>query len=104
MTTYQRAARGWARDIFDQLSVRYPHMTYDQVWEAMKRMAVSEGWPVTKEGLPESTSSPALVRRHWEALLYTEKRFADEHGLYLHERIGSGFEKCFAGIPAKKEE
>lgn len=74
--------RGGCRDIAEQLDV-----PFEDVCEAMRRMAVDEGYP-TKFGIDgrESPISTARASREEEAILIRVlHRFADENNLYLTE-------------------
>ena len=74
--------RGGCRDIAEQLDI-----PFEDVCEAMRRMATSEGYP-TKYGIDgeEAPISTARASREEEAILIrVMHRFADENNLYLTE-------------------
>ena len=74
--------RGGCRDISDQLG-----LPFDEVCEAIKRIATDEGYPMTQaiDGtmVPISTSAASLEDE--AMLIRVMHRFADEHNLYLTE-------------------
>lgn len=80
-----KAGHGWAADIALQLEIEQ-----EEVYQAMKRMAVSEGYPSRYnhcDGKEEPESSANVSQEQYNVLLNVIKRFADEHGLWLTETI-----------------
>lgn len=91
--------RGGCRDISEQLDV-----PFEDVCEAIRRMAVEEGYPVkyTIDG-KEAPISTARASREEEALLIrVMHRFADENNLYLTEYDNEG--KIFQTIGGRNRE
>ena len=92
--------RGHCRDIAKQLST--PDRTYsaEYVAEAMKRMAVREGYPrevcpIDGRSIPQSE---ALANREEAALLITQTQdFADQHAMYLTEYIEGKPTRLYSG-------
>lgn len=91
--------RGGCRDISEQLDV-----PFEDVCEAIRRMAVEEGYPVkyTIDG-KEAPISTARASREDEALLIrVMHRFADENNLYLTEYDDEG--KAFQTVGGRSRE
>jgi hypothetical protein len=89
------AARGWSRDIAEQLGLEP-----DAVYDAMKRMAVAEGYPTRLnpiDGAEEPESSANVSAEQYSKLLETIKLFADTHGLYLTEIVNGARIKTIGG-------
>lgn len=99
-----RRFRGHCRDIADQIrdDEGEPIHTSDQIAEAIKRMAVEEGYPwrVSIDGITEPKSTAEVTVEEMQILLETQQRFADEHELYLTEYDENGREyKAVGGEP-----
>lgn len=75
--------RGGARAIADQLG----EYTAKEIADALKRMAVSEGYPthLSIDGREEPVSTSRASKKEAKILLDVMARFADEHSLWLLE-------------------
>ncbi len=101
---------GWCGDIAEQMMDAYPGYSYDEVkeriYEAMKRLAVTEaGWPTVMnpiDGEIEPISQSQVSIEQDQALIDVIKRFADTHGLWLTERIGGEMVKTIGGVRDKE--
>ena len=80
---------GHCNDIAEQVvdARGEPVYTPAQVAAAMKRMAVSDGWPtmLSLDGTEEPMSEANASVEQEMVLLRVQERFADEHGLWLRE-------------------
>ena len=99
-----RRFRGHCRDIAAQITTAdgEPLHTQEQIAEAIKRMAVDEGYPwrVSIDGLTEPKSTSEVTVEEMQVLLEVQQRFADEHELWLTEYDDNGLEfKAIAGEP-----
>ncbi len=106
------AAWGWCGDIAQQLSDQYPGYSLEEVkvriYEAMKRLAVQEaGWPTILnpvDGSIEPVSQSLVSVEQDAALLSIIQRFADEHGLWLTERIDGKPVRCLGSKPLQDDD
>lgn len=99
-----RRFRGHCRDIAEQITDEDGNRIHspEQVAEAMKRLAVEEGYPwrVSLDGITEPKSTSEATVEEMQILLETQVRFADEHQLWLTEYDEHGREyKSVAGEP-----
>lgn len=88
---------GHCQDIADQLGGIYSR---DVVKDAMKRTAVTEGYPAVwsdlhGEVIPLPTRDASIEQMH--LLLEVIQRYADEHGLYLTEYDEEGPYRSIGG-------
>lgn len=88
---------GHCQDIADQLGGIY---TRDVVKDAMKRLAVTEGYPAVwsdlhGEVIPLPTKDASIEQM--QVLLDTIGKYADEHGLYLTEYDEEGRYRSIGG-------
>jgi len=74
--------RGGCRDIADQIGV-----PFEEMCEAMKRMAVEEGYPtkIAFDGTDIPVSTSEASREEEALLIRVMHRYADEYSLYLTE-------------------
>jgi hypothetical protein len=100
---------GHAKDISEQLvdDDGAPIYTPDEVKEAMKRLAVKEGYPtkyspIDDEVIPKPTRNASVE----EAKLLSDviQRFADEHGMWLTEYDDDGPYKSVGGRSREEME
>lgn len=77
---------GACTDIAQQLSDDDRTYTKDQVYDAMKRLAVKEGYPTYYDPIDDSVQPKHLSEATFEEADLVNKeaiRFADEHGFWL---------------------
>lgn len=88
---------GNCKDIADQLTDYTP----EQVKDAMKRMAVGEGYPtvLTLDGIEEGKPTRDSSIEEAKIILDVIQRFADTHGLYLTEYDDDGPYQTVGGRP-----
>lgn len=83
-----------------------PVYTAEEIKEAMKRIAVTEGYP-TKWSPIDSAVVPIPTRKasmdQMKLLLDCVQRYADEHGLWLHEYAKDGSAYRSVGGRTKEE-
>ena len=101
-----RAVFGWCADIAEQLVAggQYPDASMDEVkdrvYQAMKRMAVGDGYPQRTSPIDgcQEPESQALVSTEQDCILQkTIQKFADENGFYLTEIVEDKAVRCFGG-------
>lgn len=99
--TRLNAARGWCRDIADQLSTTEREYSAEEVWEAMKRMAVGERkWPTyfnVVDGVECPIPAEAASEEEMGGLCDTIKLFAATKGLWLTESVNGQPVKLYGG-------
>lgn len=101
---------GWCGDLAEQMKEAYPGYSLEEIkeriYEAMKRIAVTEaGWPTVINPVDweiEPISQSLVSVEQDQALIDIIKRFADEHGFYLTERIGGDVVKTVGGVVEKE--
>jgi len=106
------AAWGWCGDIAQQLAGQYPGYSLqevkDRVYEAMKRLVVPSGRRHTilnpVDGSIEPVSQSLVSVEQDAALLSIIQRFADEHGLWLTERIDGKPVRCLGSKPLQNDD
>ena len=92
------AGHAWSREIAEQLGDDY---SADDVYSAMKRMAVAEGYPTRLnpiDGKEEPCSSAEVSTEQYAILLRVIQLYADTHSLYLTERVDGKPVKCVGGV------
>ena len=92
---------GMCSDIADQFEANGIEISREKVYEAMKRMAVHEGYPTRFnpiDGIEEPESQSRVSVEQDQVLIAVVQRFADENNLYLTEYDESGTSfKCIGG-------
>jgi hypothetical protein len=79
---------GMCSDIADQFQANGIELSREKVYEAMKRMAVEEGYPTRFnpiDGIEEPESQSRVSVEQDKILINVIQRFADENSLYLTE-------------------
>ncbi len=107
-----RCVWGWCQDLAEQMQDAYEGYSHeeikDRIYEAMKRLAVQEaGWPTVLnpiDGSIEPVSQSLVSVEQDAALLSIIQRFADEHGLWLTERIDGKPVRCLGGKPLQDDD
>lgn len=94
---------GMCTDIRDQFhQAGHLDITTDQIYEAMKRMAVPDGYPTRLnivDGIEEPESQSRVSVEQDQILINVIQRFADENSMYLTEYIDGRPVKCIGGKP-----
>lgn len=88
---------GWFSDIAMQLGC-----DAERVKEAMKRFAVSEGYPPVYNPVDDAVEPKPTHEASVEEisiLIKVTHRFADEHGMWLTEYVNDVPRKCIGGVP-----
>ena len=92
---------GMCSDIADQFEASGIELSREKVYEAMKRMAVHEGYPTRFnpiDGIEEPESQSRVSVEQDQILIAVVQRFADENSLYLTEYDESGTSfRCIGG-------
>jgi len=91
---------GWCEDIAVQLG-----KDAGRVKEALKRMAVKEGYPPTYNPIddvvePKPTHEASV--EEMSTLMRVTQKFADEHCLWLTEYIDDVPTRCLGGVPMEE--
>jgi len=79
---------GMVQDIYDQFDSHGIETDVNRIYEAMKRMAVSEGYPTRFnpiDGIEEPESQSRVSVEQDNILIRVIQRFADENNFYLTE-------------------
>lgn len=86
-TTGPRSQEARFRGHCDDIAQQIPEYSATEIAEAMKRMAVSEGYPthLSLDGVETPDSTATLTVEQETILLRVQDRFADEHGLWVTE-------------------
>jgi len=101
--------RGWCGEIADQMSTPDEAIDPEDVYQAMKRIAVGElGYPTVLnpvDGKEEPISISQASTEQASMVIRVVKRFADEHGFYLTEIVEGRPMRLLGGkVPAKSKE
>ena len=92
--------RGHCKSVAEQLSTPGRPYTTNEIADAIKRMAVDEGYPVTMaiDGVVVPQSEAHASMHEATILITVVQRFADEHGLWLIEYVDGKPTKVWAGV------
>lgn len=100
-------AHGASDDIAEQLETAEKRITGAQVYDAMKRLAVKEGYPTYYEALDDTVQPMHLADASKEQADIVNRviaRFADEHGLWLTRSDDKGTYRSVGGRTREEME